>query len=343
MNRQPSVVRAALRCALFWAASALLALPSARAEENAVSPITTRAEQTFMWGDFAALDKENNRLRQGPNLDVGGGSELEYFRIGLANVIKSGVKHEEPYLSELESLTLQWARQNPTSAFAHVLHANVLAAHGWSYRGGGYMQDVPAPAREQFLAYQMRAVDYLRQHADVALTDSYAQSTLLGIGRSLDWETTQMRAIVQDGLKRNPHDINLYFDMAGTLVPKWGGDAKTLDKYIREVTEQTRAQYGSGMYARLYSHVADLEYGHRLFTDSHADWALMKKSYEDMLARFPDSPTRRNYFAHMACIAGDKATLLALLDELGPKLNAKFWGDNGERTLEGCQRLARRL
>ena len=35
---------------------------------------------------------------------------------------------------------------------------------------------------------------------------------------------------------RDARCLDLYFDLVGTLVPKWGGDPKTLDKYIREAT-----------------------------------------------------------------------------------------------------------
>jgi len=67
----------------------------------------------------------------------------------------------------------------------------------------------------------------------------------------------------------------------------------------------------------------------------------MKKGYEDMQARFPNSPARRNHFAHMACLAKDRTTLVALLAELGKNIEVSNWGPNPERSLEACQRWAK--
>lgn len=340
MTVRARVTVRAVRYGLAWTMAALAAMAPARAEEPE-SPITTEAMQAFWWGDFDALEKQNAELKEGRHFAADASSELEMFRIGLGKVIDANVEHDEPYLRELEALTLQWATEHPKSALAHVLHAKVLLAHAWSYRGNGYAKDVPPQAWGEFHAYLRRAVDYLNAHGDVALTDSYAHMTLLSIGKGLDWNAAQLRAIAQEGLKRNPQDVNLYFEMVNTLLPKWGGDPRTLDAYIRQVAAQTRADYGMGMYARLYSAAADDEFGHALFQDSYADWPTMKQGFEDMQARYPHSPARRNRYAYMACLSKDKATLRALLAELGPQLDASKWGPNPERSLEGCQRWAR--
>jgi len=66
----------------------------------------------------------------------------------------------------------------------------------------------------------------------------------------------------------------------------------------------------------------------------------MKKSYQDMLARFP-SPGRVNRYAYMACLAKDRPTLVALLAELGKKIDVSLWGPNPQRSLDACQRWAK--
>jgi hypothetical protein len=316
---------------------ACAAVPSlSRAETPA---LTTDTLQAFWTGDFAALDKENERLKHGKHIESNGGSEVEYFRNGLAVVIYSKADHNEPYLRELEALTLQWATEHPKSSLAHILYARTLVAHAWSYRGDGYARDVPPEAWTDFRNGLQRAAKYLQDHADVALTDSSAHDLLLSIGNGLDWDIETLKAIQQEGVKRNPDDIELYFDMLDPLLPKWHGNAKILDNYIREVTKQTQATYGTGMYARLYAEAAERQYGHTLFEDSLVDWPTMKKSYEDMLARFPSS-TRVNRFALMACLAKDRPTLVALLAELGNKIDVSLWGPNPQRSLQACQRWA---
>jgi hypothetical protein len=326
---------------MIWAMAALT--PAWGATAPAQSPVRIAAKDAFWFGDFAALEAQNTTLKQSGRLSAEGAPELGQFRNGVHDVLRDDGPRRDAYLREVEALTLEWATEHPKSALAHVLHAQALEQHAWSYRGDGFNKSVPPQAWKDFEAYLRRAVEYLQAHADVALTDSYAHWTLLSIGRGLGWDRKQLQAIAQDGLKRNPQDTYLYFGMMTSLLPKWGGDARTLDKFIREVAEQTRAEHGMAMYARLYSAAADEEYSHRLFDDSHADWAKIKQGYEDILARYPNSAVRRNQFAYMACLAKDKVTLLALLDELGPKVDASEWGANPERSVEVCQRLARQL
>lgn len=321
---------------------AMLLVTPARAEDKPRAPATTMAAQAFFWADFATLEKENARLREGPHYAADGSSELQQFRVGIDNVIRSGVKRKEPYLRELELQTLEWATDHPKSALAQVLYAQVLVEHAWSYRGHGFAKDVPPEAWEDFRAYLGRALAHLQAHADVAFTDSAAHGVLLRIGRGLNWEHARLAAIADEGLKRNRHDVQLYYDMVTTLLPKWGGDERSLDNYIRQVAVQTRAEFGNGMYALLYSSAATGQFGHMLFRDSQVQWAVMRKGFEDLHARYPDDPARRNRFAYMACLAEDRATLLALIEELGPRLDAAEWGPNGERSLEGCERMARK-
>jgi hypothetical protein len=325
-------------------ALALLAVAgSGRAAQPAKSPITAEAEEALWWGDFAALERRYAYFNQPGRFEPDGFSQLHLYRKGFRTVFKNNVDNAEAYLKEVDILTLQWANENPKSALAHILHANALVEHGWSYRGGGYANEVPPEAWKDFRAYLRRAADYLKDHADVALTDSYAHRVLLQIGRGLSWDDAQMAAIAREGLARNPDDLVLYFDMMGNLLPKWGGNAKVLDDYINYVAAETRAQFGLGMYARLYSDAAEDQYGHALFEDSHADWAKMKQGYDDLYARYPNSPSARNRYAYMACLAKDKTTLLKLLGELGSKIETSEWGPNPERSLEGCRRWAAQL
>jgi hypothetical protein len=314
----------------------LCAAAAAGAAED--EPITTQAIQSLWWGDFATLEQQNTVLRQPGHVDRDGSLDLDLFRIGLQRVINNN--QNEEYLRELEKLTLQWTKEHPQSALAHVLYAKVLIAHGWAYRGTGFAKDVPPDAWKDFDSYVRRGTQYLLDHAEVALSDSYGHDTLLTVAKVLHWDDQQIWDIINDGLKRNPEDVGLYFTAVTGLLPKWNGDSRRLDRFIRKATEQTKAQFGTGMYSRLYSLAAEEEFGHTLFQNSHADWPAMKQSYEDMLSRYP-STGRRNRYAHMACLAKDKATLLAQFDLLGDQLRPDAWGPNGERSLESCQRWAR--
>lgn len=304
--------------------------------------ITSASEEALWWGDFAEVERQNAHFIHLGHTEPDGSSLHGEFRDGLQHVFGNTVKNAEPFLNEMDILTLQWAAENPKSPMAHILHAQALVAHAWSYRGDGYARDVPPEAWKLFHSYLRRAVDYLKNHADVAFTDSGAHHLMLGIGKGLGWDDEQLAAIAREGLTRNPDDHGIHWAMTISRLPKWGGNAKVLDNYIKEATEQTRAKYGTGMYARLYSMAADSQYNHRLFEDSFVDWKKMKQSYEDLLARYPNNQ-RRNRYAYMACLAKDKTTLLKLFGEIGTNIEIDKWGINPERNLESCRRWANEL
>ena len=341
--RTPALLSRRVRNALCCVALAHAALSGAAlAAKPATSPIEEASQEALWWGDFVALEKQNAFYKQANRFEPDGSAQLELFRSGMSSVFTNKVDNAEVYLEEMDRLTLQWAVEHPQSALAHILHAQSLVEHGWSYRGGGYAKDVPPESWKEFHAYLRRAVEYLNAHADVALTDSYAHHQLLQIGRGLGWTRAQTAAIAKDGLTRNPDDILLYFELLKGLLPKWGGNARQVDDFIKNTAEQTRAKYGNAMYARLYSAAAEEEFGQALFEDSYADWGKMKQAYEDMFARYPNSPDRLNRYAYMACLAKDKDTFLKLFKEIGAGIQPKRWGPSGERSVESCRRWARK-
>lgn len=340
-NRSP-IVTILKRAPLALLAAVLIFPPwgEARAGERLPPPVIETALNAFWIGDFAELERQNAEFRKAGHLEPDATQHLELFRRGLTRVFKADMVNVEAYLQEVDRLTLQWANDYPKSALAHILHAKALVTHGWSYRGGAFARDVPPDAWEHFHSYLRRAGEYLNAHADVAFTDSYAHDVLLDVGKGLGWKPEQLIAIADAGLKRNPDDVELMFAVVESLLPKWHGDARVLDSYINHAVQQSRAQYGTGMYARLYSAAADQQYHHALFEDSLADWPRMKQSYEDLFARYPDSPYRLNRYAYMACIAKDRQTLASLLQKIGDAIAIPAWGDNPERGLEACRRLA---
>lgn len=322
---------------LLLAASLAGPVPAARAAEP---PIHLAAEEAMRRGHFAALEEQNARLKQPRSFAPSGASQLDQFRSGVIDVLEEGRQRGEAYSRDMDALTLRWANAHPRSSLAHILHAEALLAHAASIRGRGPARSVPQEAWADVNAYLNHAVAYLEEHAGVAMQDSHAHVVMLKLGRMLQWDRQRLDAIRREGLKRNPDDIILHFEVLRRLLPKWGGNAKVLDEYIRSVTEETRARYGSGFYARLYATALDEQFGQDLFDNSRADWKLMQQAYEDLLARFPGGRGRRNNYAYVACLAADQGTLRRLLREIGPDLDPAQWGPYGQRAMDACREWA---
>lgn len=328
-------VLAGLRAGLCAGLLACASLGPAQAQPTPFA----EARDNFWWGDFAALEKQYGEIVRTNPRTSSGVPHLQRFRRGIDSVAEGNAKLTDAYFLEQENLTLGWARANPRSPLAHVLHAWALLARGWAFRGTGYANSVPPQAWADFHRHVRRATDYLMAHADVALSDSSGHERLLAIGRVAGWDRARIWAIARDGLSRNPDDDELYLQAARALLPKWNGDAVQLDRYIQDASEHAHARHGPSMYARLYALASYEQFEHQLFQESGADWSRMKVGFEHLVMRWPDADNH-NRFAYFACLAKDKPAFLDQLEKLGPRPALDFWGGNARRTFETCKRWA---
>lgn len=329
-------------CLALGLALSLAVQSHAEAQVPSAAPgqaLEERATDLLWWGDFEALERLHAEVSGPGRREADGVSSLAYFRAGVRRALKGRTDAPDAYFKAMDALTLHWTRVYPQSPLAYDLHARALEYHAWSYRGTGFANAVPPDAWEDFGRYLRQATDFLARHADVALRGSDGHLRLMSVGRASGWPPDRLWAIAEQGLKLNPDDDALYFEVLTALLPKWGGSAQAVDRYIQRVTERTRATRGLELYARLYSAAASEQFQHALFQDSGAQWALMKEGYEGMLARHPD-PRRSNRLAYFACLARDKPTFLDLMDRIGEQPARDQWGTNPTRTLETCRRWA---
>jgi hypothetical protein len=340
-----AAVKAAGACLQRWLVWVLCAFALARpvmaADETltSASAINDAAADAFWWGDFDALQRMHTEYLKSGQFDADGRSKLGPFLDGLDRVFDGNKGMPDAYFVELEALTLSWTKRYPESSLAHALHAKALMAHAWSYRGNGLANTVPPQAWADFNAYVERAAKHLAANAAVVLMTSTGHQTSVVVGRSAGWGHERLWAITRAGLDMNSEDETLYRSMLLSLMPKWGGNALVVDRFVREAVERTRAQRGLEMYARLYSAAAEQQFSQQLFKESGAQWTTMKQGFEDLLTRFPTA-SNVNRYAYFACMAEDKATALDLLARIGTKPEIDRWGSNGRRTYETCRRWA---
>jgi len=350
--RRAGLLAGAALCA--WA----LAVPGVAGQTVAPSAITAASAPTpepawvdgqkwadevreaYAWGDFAALERlfaqasvPGARARDGTAL-------LSVYRRGLAEVEGAKRVRREDYLLQLQKLTQLWLRERSDSQLAHGLHARVLLSRAWAARGNGYADSVPPGAWRDFRRLLQEAADHLARHRDVAMKGSFSHTTLLGIGLGLGWSPDVIWRITQEAAAQNPDDDDLYFGALQSFLPKWGGNAVELDRYIGEVTALTQARRGQELYALLYSEAADDEFKHALFERSAASWPRMRQGLRERLTRFPASAKLRNRFAYLACLAKDRETYLDLAESVGDKPLLDEWGTNPARMWADCRRWA---
>jgi hypothetical protein len=224
----------------------------------------------------------------------------------------------------VDQKTQNWLRAYPGSPHAIVARARYFSNRGWFYRGTTYAKDVPAEGWAQMRRYEAVAKDFLESHRDARIRNPVWFQEMLELATDLSLPDGAFRELADDFKKNGnfyPAALQLVFDR---LQPKWYGSPKLMDRFAREVTELTRADDGSAMYARLYWNIAR-DYPRTLFTEAGADWPTMRAGFEDMVKQYPDA-RNLNGFGTFACMAGDFDTMDKVLRDLGDRLLPALWG-----------------
>ena len=321
---------------------ALAVLP-ANARDQVTPTVPELVETAYRWGDFAELERLYAIYgKAGVRSELTGTPRVLHFWMGINAINNSKLRVTDEYYQQLDALTRQWAHKYPQSVLAQLLYADTLMTHAFAHRGGGYANTVSSTAWTEFRKYLDLALVQLQKTEALAAKDSTWNKSMLAIGRNLDWDRKDLMAVFEAGIAKNPDDDDLYFVMLETLLPKWSGDLKTIERFIAWADKNTRQKRGLEMYARLYAGMSYSEVYQTLFTSTSASWTSMKIGFEDRLKRYPHTD-HRNMYAYFACMANDRPALQEQLDLIGDKFDPIFWGIYPERTFEACKKMAQQV
>jgi hypothetical protein len=340
MSLQRSLASCMSRLAAVLLVAVALGADAQQQDERALrATLRDEAARLFERGDFATLEARYMSYVHGKQRTPSGLTYVEAFDDGIDDIIDGPKTATEAYFRQLELLTKVWAQSHPLSPLAHDLHARALSKRGWYHRGTGMSNTVAPDAWAPFRRYQKQSADYLLGPGKAALQHGIGHSNLISRGLELDWPRDHLAAIAADGLKQNPDADDIHYRLLRGLLPKWGGSAVLVDRYINAVVEKTQAKDGTLWYSRLYAYAANQDFSHQLFQDSLAEWPKMKRSLEDLVAKYPD-PYNTNRFAYFACLAREKETFLSLMDRIGKNFIVDRWGTNPQQTMDSCRRWA---
>lgn len=116
----------------------------------------------------------------------------------------------------------------------------------------------------------------------------------------------ELAALFEEGIKRFPGYHPLYFSYARQFSPRWGGEYKDADAFIKaQVAAKTNPE-GEVLYARLYWLLDQLGGGDPdFFAKSLVSWPRMRAGFDLLMEQFPKSAWNQANYVAFACRAED--------------------------------------
>lgn len=285
-------------------------------------------------GKFDALERMAEDFRRTKARTPSGTWKMGWLHKAFETI---GLNTPTPDAAIAMNATLQaWLQSHPTSptpyiALGHFSYWQTVA--GWRHR---LATSSALPNWEPYRQDLAETYDFLLRAKPIAARDPEWYVVMENIGRLLEIDLAERYLLIQEGLDQEPHYHRLYFAAAESLLPKWGGSYRMVEAFANEAVTRSRDRDGESLYARIYWHLAQIEFGTDLFRETGVEWNTVSRGFHDIVKAYPES-WNLNAFALFACTASDFAKAGQILEQIGDRIVLDLWPDR--QTLEACQSL----
>lgn len=279
----------------------------------------------FNHGDFDALEaiyaRANARKeRSASGVFISNRMVRTMFRQEQSG--ESVEKGSDAYWDAAEKKAKEWVVLRPNSVLAAIALSQAYLGHGFAYRGTGYATSVRKEDWDQFRAYTERAFKALAIQTELAKDDPNWHWAMLAVGRLQSWPSDRYFDFARAALDKFPDYYDLYFEVAEKRLPQWGGSLEEVAQFAEDAVKRTHATEGRSLYARIYWSVYNYIGPNSLHAD--VDWSKIRVGFDDVVKRYP-SAWNLNFYARMACDAGDKPTAKRLLTRIADNVDPSAW------------------
>jgi hypothetical protein len=131
-----------------------------------------------------------------------------------------------------------------------------------------------------------------------------------------------VQSVIQEGLSLFPTYTALYDIGTEYYLGSHPGDTAALERWAQTASLQLKGTSSASVYARIYWHAFEVQYGRSLLSATQIDWT-----------RFKEDPTPGNFgrVALIACVAGDRAETRRLFESSPQPLQFYPWAATSER------------
>jgi hypothetical protein len=298
--------------------------------------ISSELVKAFLVGNFEKIEEFYNIYRHRTSRTPDGRWKLPLFygEFSLINL------NNEVSWRQNEEQILNWIKAYPKSPAPYIVYSNFLITRAWSFRGGGFAEEVTPEAWKLFKQNIKLARATLEKNQEVASLDPEWYANMLTIAKLQGWSKREVKNLLHEALSKEPYYLETYYKVFSYLLPKWSGSFEEAEQFVDDVVAVTKKCEGRGMYARIYwiAFSREYEFNENPFAPAQINWKKMREGFEDIMVRYPDAWNLNNY-AKFACLARDKEKARALINKIGSKPLIEAW-DQDDVNFTNCQKWA---
>jgi hypothetical protein len=297
------------------------------ADEMAVrAQLKSEAAQLLEQGDVAAYDQRATELRRTGERTPAGIWKLSLFYKGPDNW--PAPQADAPIWTRIEAATDAYLREHPDSPSAVIAHARMLVSHAWTYRGSGWSRDLSNSQRNGFSTLLERAREVLDEHREVGSGDPEWYSLRLQVMNGQGIDKVTIMALAQEALDHEPTYQPIDYVAANAFLPKWGGSADQLQRFVALAVAKSFTGEGTQAYARIMFNIAraDPEPAAALIQVG-VQWPLLRTSLREIASAYPDA-WNLNAERAMACLLGAEADYNAVAPRASLAPTSVAWFDS---------------
>jgi hypothetical protein len=285
-----------------------------------------------MWnGDFAKIERMHDEF-VAQKIRATDGSWMVYFVQSTFDSTFMALPEERT-----TKVMEDWAKAMPASKLRPVIEALRWQRLAWNARGGSFASATPDEAMQVFRERLAKSARALEASAETGKESPIWYWVALIVAGSSGAPAAHFDALFEEAVTRFPAYQPLYQTRVNYLLPQWGGDYRQVDAFIDRAVTRTSSMEGESFYVWLYADLASKLRRRDFFEESAISWPRMKRSFEDLVRRYPDAYNKAQFLT-FACRVRDKETTARLIGEMGKaaEVNNVFDGI----TLETCRRFA---
>jgi hypothetical protein len=273
--------------------------------------------------NFQELEKQAAQVRSTKARFEGGTWKLFTFYQGAA------IPFSGRPVSEMEStvhiaILKSWISAIPESVTARVALAESYYDWAWKARGSGYANTVSEQSWEEFGRRIALGKAILVEAGELKQKCPYWFVAMQHVALAEGWDTLHARALLDAAIAFEPDFYHVYREFVYFLLPKWNGEEGEAEAFIEEAANKVGGEQGQFLYFEMASVLycqCDTDATHM----AGMSWPRMKQGYAALEKLYGTSTLKKNRFAYMALLAGDKPAARQMFASIGNDWDSSVW------------------